>query len=257
MSLKEDIFIERYLRDLLSNEEKQSFLERMNNDTLFREKVLLEKQVFQSLNKQEWSFVEASQNKEADELELIYKQVETQKIKHSISKANLAYKKRKRNWLIYSVASMIAIILSVSIYKQQYKNNQELYIHYIENTELMNLVTRDKSVEFSNVQEYFNKKEYVKVSSILSKVIDTAYNGNVYLYLAISQMELNQYTEATQTLNKLINSNLIDAQKGYWYKSLLYLKANQIEKSKNELEIIIEKSYFKKEEAKELLRILK
>ena len=69
-------------------------------------------------------------------------------------------------------------------------------------------------------------------------------------------MELNQFQEAEKTLNSLISSNLIDAEKGYWFKSLLYLKSNQIEKVKATLSLIIKNSYFNNKKARELLESL-
>ena len=106
---------------------------------------------------------------------------------------------------------------------------------------------------------FYLNKEYIKALPILNKAINSKeYSSNisVYLYLSITQMELNNFTNAEKVLNKLIKSDLIDSEKGYWYKSLLYLKSNSIKESKNTLKIIIKNKYFNHLKAEELLKKL-
>ena len=50
MSLEEDILIEKYLKDQLSDDERKDFLEKMANDVTLREKVAFEKQLFETLD---------------------------------------------------------------------------------------------------------------------------------------------------------------------------------------------------------------
>ena len=78
-------------------------------------------------------------------------------------------------------------------------------------------------------------------------------NSNLYLYLGISQMELNQFEESQKTLNSLINSNLIDSEKGYWFKGLSYLKSNRINEAKIMFQKIIDNSYYSHLKASEIL----
>ena len=54
-------------------------------------------------------------------------------------------------------------------------------------------------------------------------------------------------------LDSLISSDLIDYQKGYWIKSLSFVKQNKLEEAKVVLNFIIDKAYYNKEKAKELL----
>ena len=110
---------------------------------------------------------------------------------------------------------------------------------------------------FSLAQTSFEDNNYKRVIELLSPILDSTKNSNVFLYVAISNTEIGAFSKAEETLNKLISSNLLDNQKGYWFKSLLYVKSNQLEKSKQELQRIIDSSYYKSEEAKELLKKLK
>ncbi|MEQ6123683.1 tetratricopeptide repeat protein [Pseudotenacibaculum sp. MALMAid0570] len=262
MSLEDDILIERFLNGELSKEERKSFLERVNSDVEFKEHVTLEKQLRESLDENSWSFLEEDDNPEVTEFEAIYKSEETQELKKTIAQAQDEYNKtsvpKRKNWLAYSAAASVLIFIAYNVFNLSPKSNDALFSSYLQGTDLLALVDRSDSInQLAKAQVFFDKKEYQKTIEILTQVVDTSKNGNVYLYLALSQIELQKYDEAEVTLNKLINSNLLDAQKGYWYKGLLYLKSDQTEKTKEELQIIIDSSYFKNKEAKKLIKKLK
>ena len=111
-----------------------------------------------------------------------------------------------------------------------------------ENTEKnidKNKLLNDLKIEISTIEE--------------CELKNNSSNSNLYLYLGISQMELNQFEESQKTLNSLINSNLIDSEKGYWFKGLLYLKSNRINKAKIMLQKIIDNSYYSHLKASEIL----
>lgn len=277
MSEEDDILIERFLNGELSEEEHRAFLERMESDADFKERVTLEKQLHESLDENSWSFLEEDDNPEVKELEAILKSEESQKIKRSIADAQadyqnsdennsgdaIAFKKphsqKKKLWL-YVAAAAVLVFFVVNVFMLKPKSNEELFSKYIQKTDLFALVDRgyvDNDSLLSQAQDYFNNKDYQEVADILSQIVDSSKNSNIYIYLAISQMELNEFDKAEETLNKLILSRLLDAQKAYWFKSLLYLKSDQVEKSKKELQIIIDSSYFKKKDAKKLLKKLK
>ena len=258
MSLEEDILIERYLRNELSKEERKSFVERMDNDVLFKEKVILEKQLSETLHEDSWSFLEETDHPELKEYEILLRSKETQALKESINEAHKEYKKSQRfskNWIFYVAAAVVIVFFSTTIFDFAPKSNQELFDKYMQKTDLIALVDRSgyDSI-FSIAQKAFDNKNYQEVTSSLSQIVDSTKNSTVFLHLAIAEIELEKFDAAEKVLNKLINSNLLDNQKGYWYKSLLYLKSNQIEKSKKELNTIIENSYYKYKEAKQLLK---
>ena len=259
MSLEDDIYIERFLNNQLSEDEKNAFLKRMEGDPEFNKKVQIEAQLAASLNDQDWSLIENTDTDEINAYEVAFK--ENQQLKDAISKAHKGYKnsinKKKRHWVFYVAAAIILILIIPNVLGIGKQSNKELYVSYLKDTHIMALVDRNDSHNtLAEAQALFDKKEYKAVIEILTQVLDSTNNSNVYFYLAISQMELEAYNEAEHTLNKLIQSDFLDAQAGYWYKSLLYLKSDQVEKSKKELTTIIENSYFKKPAAAALLKEL-
>ncbi|MFD2568440.1 tetratricopeptide repeat protein [Pseudotenacibaculum haliotis] len=277
MSTEDDILIERFLNDELSKKEHKAFLERMENDVEFKERVTLEKQLHESLDENSWSFLEEDDNPEVKEFEALLKSKESQKIKQSIAEAQADYQgsskddtgdeialkkppSQKKNLWLYTAATAVLIFFVVNVFMLKPKSNEELFSKYIQKTDLFALIDRGyvgNDSLLSKAQDYFDNKEYQKAADILTQVVDSSKNSNVYIYLAISQIELNEFDKAEKTLNKLILSRLLDAQKAYWFKSLLYLKTDQVEKSKKELQIIIDSSYFKSKDAKKLLKKLK
>lgn len=261
MNLEDDILIERFLNGQLSEEENTSFLERMKSDAKFKDQVTLEKQLSESLNDDSWSFLEDANDPEVKEYEAILRSKESQHIKKSITEAQVAFSKshesKKKNWLAYAAAAVITVLIVLNIFSNDEIDSQELYKNFLNKTDLLALVERSDYSNLSSAQEYFDKKNYKEAARILSLVVDSLNNANAYLYLAISQIELKEYSNAESTLGQLINSDLLDAEKGYWYKSLLYLKSDQTQKLKEELKTIISNSYYKKEEAKKLLSKLK
>jgi hypothetical protein len=261
MKIEDDILIERFLQGDLTKEEKASFLDRLRTDSQFKEYVNLEKQLSEALNENSWNFAKDASSHEIQKYETILKSEETYKIKQAIKKAQEDYNKSQKpskNWFLYVAAAVILVLFSTLIFDTKSATNDELFASYLQDTDLLSLVDRGAYDSiFNAVQTSFNNQKYDEVVNSLSQVVDSVQNGNAYIYLAISQIELEKYSNAENTLDKLIASDLIDSQKGYWYRSLLYLKSNQSEKTKKELQLIIDSSFYKSKEAKQLLKELK
>ena len=93
MNLEDDILIEKFLKNELSEEEKQSFLERLSSDTPLKEQVELERQLMNALNEDSWNFLEETNTSEVDEYEALFKSEETEQLKRAIQEASEAHKK--------------------------------------------------------------------------------------------------------------------------------------------------------------------
>jgi len=260
MSLEEDILIEKHLKETLSKSEEKYFSEKMATDNSFREKVIFEKQLFETLSEKDWSFIEETNSKEVETLECIFKSDDLKKTKEAISIAYEEYSKPKKKVLklSYIAAASVAILIAVYslLYTTNYSHN-ELYALYIQPNELRSSIIRgegNKTKDLTIGETYFNHKDYGKALPIFVKVLpNNKNNASLYLYIAISQIELSKYNEAQATLDNLINSDLIDAEKGYWYKSLLFVKSNKLQEARKQLKVVIKNTYFKHKEAKELL----
>jgi len=262
MSLEEDILIEHFLRDQLSEEKRNDFLFKIENDQDFRKKFLLEKQLFETLNEEEWSFASKIDETEIKEYTTLYNN-NAQRIEQVINKAKTNYNRKSkiRRLVYYSAAAAAIIAILINFYSPANQNTiEEIYVHYSNSYPLPSLVSRNSSVEnidLISVENNFEKKEYQKVLTQINTLLNKDKNNSyLFIYKAISHLELKEYSKAEITLDNLINSNLIDSEKGYWYKSLLYLKTKDLNRCEEILSIIIRKTYFNSKEAEELLNDL-
>jgi len=262
MSLEDDRLIESYLQETLSVDEKKDFLNRVESDAEFKKKFLFEKQLFQTLSEKEWGFGNHNP-KDVKAYRKLFESEETKELERMIKSVNTDYQKSKKQhnltkW-IYSSAAMIALLISVYALFFKSVSTQELYAEYIEKTELPSLIVRGENQnKLALAQQYFENSEYDKALEIFKKEIENTkiQDATIYLYIGISQLELNQFDDAEKTFDLLIESDLIDAPKGKWYKALTYIKRNDIDKAKELLNEIIETSSYNSEQAKNLLQEL-
>lgn len=261
MNLEQEMLIERFLKNELSEEEKKVFLKNIKEDSDFREQVLLEKKLIEVFNQENWSFIEKIDNTELFEYEKLYKSNFTNEIKQSIKKANKDYQKKRSSVrkLLYYAAAIVVVFLTTVIFLDNFSKQDEFFEVYLSETELPSFANRGNSAEEKLIQAemLFNQKEYIKALPIFLEHLEVEKNNSsLYLYVAICYIKLEQYTNAEKVLNQLINSDLIDASKAHWFKSLLYLKSKDKGLAKKELEVIINNSYYNKEQAEKLLKEL-
>lgn len=260
MSLKDDILIENFLRGNLSKEEELLFNKRVKEEKGFKEKVHIEKQLFETLNKNSWSFSESGSSNELQEYKSVLESEETNILNKKILNAKANYseiKKRKTPRLIFLAAAAITLIFIVVFsFFNESKSTHHLYAVYMNTSDLPTLATRGFDDENSLVlaQQYFEGKEYSKVISTLSTTKEKS--AMKLLYTGVSHLELNNFVKAEENFNALISSDFLDASMGYWYKALLFVKADKKEDAIKMLENIIEHKYFNYKSAEKLLKEL-
>lgn len=262
MSLEEDILIEQFLKGNLSKSEVEDFLKKIENDVEFKAQVSFEKQLKDSLSEEEWSFMK-NKTPEVEAYNEIYKSKEIQKLKNVIQDSNNVYQQPKktisRKWFLYASAAVIALLVSIYVFKPS-ASPQELYLAYIDNSVLPSYISREDSGENNLIraQQFFENKKYEKALDIFEKELKNSSTPDaaIYLYKGIAHMELDEFEEAEKTFDTLIDSDLIDASKGKWYKALLYLKMEDVEKSKTLLNEIVQDATFNHKIAKKLLQQL-
>ena len=260
--IQEDyILIGNYLKDLLSENEKTSFLERLDSDAQFKEAFEFEQQAFYTLNNDEWSYV-GNTSSEVQDYRRLLDESDMQELKHTLNKVNTSQrqtsKETNRTPFYYLAAASIVVFMAFQFFFNQDVSNQELYDNYINHENLPSFATRssgnDVEVKLVTAQRLFENLEYKASLAIFEQILGSELNNaSLYLYTGIAQTELTMYEEAELTFDNLINNNVIDGSIGHWYKALLYLKQNKVEVSKSTLKHIIENSLYNNSKAKELL----
>jgi len=268
MSQTNDQLIEQYLAGQMSSAEEEAFLQRVQTEPELGEQLKLEKNMRAALDDADWAFTENSDHDEVKAYAEAFASDNAQALKESINKASEAYHakeqkterpKARRLW-IYSVAAAAVLIISFMIIKPKPMEPGLLYSEYLQKTELPDLTTRsadDNAAELLRAQALFNNQEYKNAVTAFQKLlVQMPSRSELYINMAVAQIELDQFDEAIGTLDQLIGSNLLDAQKGYWYQSLVYLKAGEPERCEALLETIIDNRYYNHLLAAQLLKKL-
>jgi len=262
MSLEDDILIDKFIEKTLSNEDLDAFLKRMDADKDFEKKVRLEQQLRETLNDDDWSF-NSKQTEDGQSYEEMYKSDAIKKLQKTIQDVNTSYQKPKINnrikWISFASAAAIAFIIALKVFNTNV-SSYELYESYSNHSNLPSYISREDGNEndLIKAQLLFENKEYEKSMQLFRKELKNSSkpDAGIYLYLGIAQTELDDFGSAEKTFNTLSNSDLLDAQKGAWFKALLYLKMDQPKKSKEILKEIIEQNLYNAEKAEELLKKL-
>lgn len=266
MNLEDDIQIERFLRKELSQEEKKSFEDRLASDQEFKEYFLFEKEMFETLNEDEWSFIEDRNSEEVKAYQKVFESNEIKQLQLELKKGLANYKNEKKKGKLITLFTTLAAaaVLLLFIFKPLLNSgigNPQLYAEEQLSIGLMSFVERGDESEGKKVlieaERLFKAQKYKEASIIFDRALEQVKtNSAIYIYAAISHIKLKEYKKAENILESLIQSDLLDAEKGYWYKSLVYLKLKQEKKAKKNLKLIVEKKYFRNEEAKRILEKL-
>jgi len=262
MNINDDILITQYLNNTLSTQEKEVVVARMKTDPTFKEKVYFEKQLLDTFSEEEWSFIENTDAKEVQEYSELFKK--EGKLKQVLEEAKTNYntpkKKTNYKWHLYASAAIIVLLIAIVPFVNNSSSSTELYAFYINTTELPSLSIRgnDSNHIRTKAQHLFEQKKYKESLVIFNNELDLSkkQTATVYLYMGIAQMELNQFQKAENSFDALLNSGLMDAPKGHWYKALLSLKMKNLKESKSILNTISSKQLYNHQQADELLREL-
>jgi tetratricopeptide (TPR) repeat protein len=260
--MEKDIsIIEDYLTGQLSEEQRKTVEKRIREDAEFKQKYEFEKQLFDTFNDDSWNF--ADKNDPAlNSYKATIHSDDFQKIKESIAEAGKDHepeklnRKNNRSWILYVAAAVVIVLIAVQVLLKDSVTNEELYYTYINLDDLPSFVIRNEAPKhtLAKAENFFEQKNYEASIALFKDIlIENEKDSRVYIYLGIAYTESGNYDKATKIFNQLIASDLLDAEKGYWYKALLYLKMNDEKASKSVLETIIANKYYNAEQAAELL----
>ena len=233
--------IEAYLRKNTTDEQMVAFEKKMNTNPKLKKQVDLSRELSNHFNeKQETSTL--IQNEYANELKDFLNSEDAIKIKQQLEEAKSKYKKKPlfHKNLIIGLAANIVLLMSI-FFAFQYQKNispQELYATYYNAKDLPSVASRDDVT--STIQEAvnaFQQEEYQTSMKLLNSLKNNEGATDVapLLYRGVIYIQLEEYSQAITTFNKVISSNSLDATKGIWFKALAYLKEGNTTAAKNTL----------------------
>ncbi len=246
MNLEDDILIERFLKNELSEEERAFFIKRMQEDAAFKEHFILEQQLSETLDEKSWSYANNKEHNEVKAYEEIIRSDGAKRIKETISEVQETYKnsqlpnKHFRLKLISGIAASILVIFSIVKYtidveKIDYHRmaDRAWDKNFGLDFALRSSPTDSSMIILNKAHEIFENKQYNEVLSLLKKYDSSFVNYKyVVLFRALSAYKLGE-KETSMRLLDTLNGYEPDVAK--WYKGLIYLKANNLEKARKYL----------------------
>ncbi len=250
MKLEDDILIENFLKDELSEQEKKAFLERLQTDALFKEQVAMEKQLLDSLGETYWSYATNSTHAKVKAYTALLEREETKQLKLTISKAIETYKERLdqnpeenrkktspiiRLRTVIGIAALFLIFCSIFWFyadeKVDYKmvtqkawdKNIGLDFTVRSNPSNIDKVSLHQALNFYKQQQYDSTLVILQTYDASSKLYK-----DILVLRALSNYRLHQTQTAFTTLDTLDRYSPAISK---WYKGLMYLDQNDTEKA--------------------------
>ena len=267
--------LEKYLNNEMSPKELKLFEERLNSDIELKEKVNIYKNIDHILSEDNYSSISPNtKNDTLDAYEDFLKSDDGQEILKNIKVSNkdyLATSKKNNQKRIFIYAASIAAIFVFTFFSIQQFNSKPnalaLYENYKNWENLPSFGTKDVITDnflkkINAIEIAVNKGEYKKSLELINNIES---NSSLYskienkdallLYKGVSLLETNHTNSAIQVLIPILKNKTYN-EIAQWYLSLAYLKANDIESSKTQLQYFKNCTNDRCTKAKELLEKL-
>jgi len=237
--------IEAYLQNKMSKTETELFAQKIKTNSELKELVSLYDSVDVVLGKKQEKVVINERDKE--EKQKIKQLLESEKYKNiseNLKTINNQYQSEKQKVkgikrYLYIVTSAAAILIMYFMLMQNYGNNN-MVSYYNENAnweDFPSLLEKGYTQnEASKVETLYAEHKYKEVITFVTNHKNKEVNS--LLYLGGAYFYQNEYNEAHKIFDEIIATNSIDKSKGYWYKTLIYLKQKDKEQAKKMLTII-------------------
>ncbi|WP_299898434.1 hypothetical protein [uncultured Aquimarina sp.] len=258
--------IERYLNNEMTQEEVAAFLNKIDTDPEAKKLLSLYQEMHIVYDQNDWELSDKkTTNQKVQQYEQFLRSDKGKEIASSIKSAEQSYFNEKpfRLTKILKYVAVAAIFIAGLFLVVEYNqgtNTEQLYATYKNWDELPSLTLRDQNSDLTEIEQQFRAENYEESLLLLNTYVlnnDQEVNPQLLMYKGISQLELHKNTAAIDSFTELLESNTLDADKAHWYLALSYLKNQDVEKAKTELELLLEKpTNFKNKEAKELLSSL-
>jgi uncharacterized membrane protein len=244
--MEDDLLIEQYLKGTLTDEEYTAFLKRLESDPVFNEQVQLETQMLNALGETYWSFANNTSHARVEAYKQLLESEETTIVKSTISTAHRVYKQEQESKseathaifnlrTIASIAAVLVIFVSVfwfsSVEEVDYKAiankawNKDVGLDFT----VRNATTDSTKVNLAKALQLYKHQEYSQALATLQRYTKTsAHYKDILVVRALSYHKLQQTPIAFQTLDSLAT---YAPKISKWYKGLIYLENNELEKA--------------------------
>lgn len=167
-----------------------------------------------------------------------------------------AQSKQGRYAVLLAAASVSVLVLMVSIVYNAYKrpSPDQLVEKYSSEFYSAPFLTRDDGAQVADWVSYYQQKEFEKAFMALKQTAKQ--DEATIFYSGMALFYLEEYEEALNYLSsKQLDRSLFHQQR-LWYSALAHLNLGQTDQAVQDLRRIERNRWYRKEEAKELLKVL-
>lgn len=241
--------IDGYLNNTLDSKDRVKFEGRLENDPELLQEFMIQQNLFNTLEEESWAFEDNPNAEDINEITSYLASSEAKNVADAIAQANKEYQTAQKQsyriprWL-YPIAASVLLLIGYFFFFENTMTTAELYAEYQNWDNLPSLIARadaDATAHLAQGQADFKSKKYQEASEVFSKYLQTETNPQVSTYLGIAYIELEQYSLALETFDKLLKSNSLDSSKAFWYKALVYLKMDDKAKTLETLNLLLQK----------------
>ena len=228
--------LSKYIQNTLTPEEKMEFDRLRSSDEKFNKDILFHNDL-----------KKVTEDKDDDNFREMLSELE----------GNVT-KKKNLTWWYIAASALILLGITYFIGIKQSLSNDTLFAQYFEPyrniTQPVVRSDAQESIKEAAFHAYENG-QFQKALNLFDQVLLNKEEANILFYKANVLLSLNQPKMAVPILQQDISVIDSFSEKRYWYLALSYLKLNQIEKSKETLQILLDipNSEYKKKEAAALL----
>ncbi|WP_299260331.1 tetratricopeptide repeat protein [uncultured Aquimarina sp.] len=253
----------------LSEAENAEIEKRMQMDKVFREEVLLHQRLPYAISEKGWpDWGHENNEQEIEEIKALKRSDLISNIESKIKSSGRQYfenqNKHRKGWRKYAVglvAALVIVFVSLRIFNFNSVSGESLYAEYVDWENNLLSTTEQSNFENRGLQgeQLFKKEEYKKAKIVFIDIIEKGkrQDSHTLMYLGASYLELEEYNDALQVFDQLLQQKSLNSNRAYWYKSMVYLKQGDISKAKEELlSLIKNKENFNYTKARELLKQL-
>ncbi|WP_299214020.1 hypothetical protein [uncultured Dokdonia sp.] len=238
--------IEAYLQKKMSQEEVVNFEEKLTNDQLLQEDVLLQESLQDSFKEDNWAtLTNDSDNQELQELKKTLRSDPFTEISETIREVGADYEKKKDTKdrrIYYRMAIAAAVLLLCALPFFINSQSSSVYDQYANWETLPSLREKgDTQAAIIEGESLYISQKYKEAIRYFKDTIDASdpYYSYALMYLGASYFQTENLEKAHQTYNTLIATNSLQSSYGYWYKLLMYLKVENTEKANEMLTLIL------------------
>lgn len=256
--------IDRYLKNIMSKEERIAFEKKMQSDFALKEDVTLYKSLQDSFNDNDWSSIDKSSNiEDFQSIKNRFKSKEYQDISKNIKNvehlySNKSKKKSNSNFYRLSIAATIVLFLAVGLpFLFNTNSLNDYYNDYEDWGDIPSVIEKGTENESQKIEELYTSKKYETLIKLYESNNTKSYHNYSLMQIGYIYFELGYTEKAIEVFDKLIATKKLSSSKGYWYKLLIYLKTENKEKAIQQLDIILkDKNNYKYNEAIEISKKL-